>query len=99
MEIYNETLYDMLSDNPAASDNLAILDDANNTMVSSRCTARASADDTSWDSCLCSLLQQSGRSGVHTAYSCKASGLWSFAALQTLLSILFRNAGAWVDKG
>lgn len=35
MEIHNETLYDLLSDNPAASDNLSILDEASNTVVSS----------------------------------------------------------------
>jgi hypothetical protein len=34
MEIYNEGLYDLLADNPAAADNLAILDDASNTVVS-----------------------------------------------------------------
>eukprot|EP00775_Hariotina_reticulata_P005321 gene5321-5556_t len=33
MEIYNEALYDLLSDTPAGSDNLSILDDANSTMV------------------------------------------------------------------
>lgn len=33
MEIYNEGLYDLLADNPAAADNLAILDDASNTVV------------------------------------------------------------------
>jgi hypothetical protein len=36
MEIYNEGLYDLLADNPAAADNLAILDDASNTVVRKR---------------------------------------------------------------
>ena len=34
MEIYNEALYDLLSDNPAASEGLAIMEDNNgNTQV------------------------------------------------------------------
>jgi kinesin family protein 6/9 len=33
MEIYNETLYDLLSDTPAAADNLSIVDDSSNTVV------------------------------------------------------------------
>eukprot|EP00879_Flechtneria_rotunda_P027678 GHRR01029659.1.p1 GENE.GHRR01029659.1~~GHRR01029659.1.p1 ORF type:complete len:728 (+),score=322.72 GHRR01029659.1:391-2574(+) len=33
MEIYNEALYDLLSDKPAASDSLSVLDDASNTVV------------------------------------------------------------------
>eukprot|EP00879_Flechtneria_rotunda_P031226 GHRR01034092.1.p1 GENE.GHRR01034092.1~~GHRR01034092.1.p1 ORF type:complete len:149 (+),score=39.04 GHRR01034092.1:600-1046(+) len=36
MEIYNEALYDLLSDKPAASDSLSVLDDASNTVVSQR---------------------------------------------------------------
>lgn len=34
LEIYNESLRDLLADDPAASDSLAILDDAANTVVS-----------------------------------------------------------------
>ena len=33
LEIYNETLRDLLADDPAASDSLAILDDSANTVV------------------------------------------------------------------
>jgi hypothetical protein len=34
LEIYNESLRDLLAEDPAASDSLAILDDATNTVVS-----------------------------------------------------------------
>ena len=34
MEIYNEALYDLLGENPAASENLSILEDSNGTYVS-----------------------------------------------------------------
>jgi hypothetical protein len=47
MEIYNEALYDLLADNPAAADNLAILGDASNTVVRKRqhhnCNSRSRA--------------------------------------------------------
>jgi kinesin family protein 6/9 len=38
LEIYNESLRDLLSDDPAASDSLAILDDAANTVVRKSCS-------------------------------------------------------------
>jgi hypothetical protein len=34
LEIYNEALYDLLSDTPASSDSLAVLEDGNSTYVS-----------------------------------------------------------------
>lgn len=42
MEIYNEGLYDLLADNPAAADNLAILDDASNTVVRTSSASQSS---------------------------------------------------------
>jgi hypothetical protein len=56
MEIYNEGLYDLLADNPAAADNLAILDDASNTVVRSDAILTATtAEQSSSNRCSCAI--------------------------------------------
>lgn len=48
LEIYNESLRDLLSDDPAASDSLAILDDAANTVVRMSCSSCGCSRKQTW---------------------------------------------------
>jgi hypothetical protein len=60
MDIYNEGLYDLLADNPAAADNLAIMDDASNTVVRSDAISTATtgaAEQSSSKRCSCAITR------------------------------------------